>query len=544
MKNFIIGGLLFTLSVFLFPLGTSAQDEVALTITPPLIKNNISPGQIWKSAIKVVNNNKEDLDVYIQVMDFKGGTETGTVNFLADLPEGEEGDEYLLSRWINIDPGPISIPANESKTIPFIVDVSDSASPGGHYAAIMVGTRPNEEELEGSAAKVSSLLSSLLLLNVKGDVKEEGKIRDFSTEKYVNNKADINFAVRFENSGNVHLQPQGEIRIFDMYGKDQGRMTLNHNTAFGNVLPEETRKWDFNWQGDDSLWSMGRYRASLVIGFGDTSYQTDTRELYFWVVDFLMLGIVVGGFLFVLILIILSIRFYIRRAIRLTQQEVDALGLPETHKNRLRIQVDGQDTKVVDLKAPSAKKTEPETEIKYPEKSFSLWQSLIKMFVWMLVIALLVFAVIFFLNRQNKGDTQESEKIEDVVESKEEGEREENVLSEENVDLASSTKEKEEQGETESKETVTKSELSIVVLNGSGRPGLAGKAKNDLAGKDFPVLRLGNANNFNYDKTIIRYKKDMENFAKEIMSVLKVEAELEENNQLEEEILVVLGADY
>ena len=35
----------------------------------------------------------------------------------------------------------------------------------------------------------------------------------------------------------------------------------------------------------------------------------------------------------------------------------------------------------------------------------------------------------------------------------------------------------------------------------------------------------------------------MENFAKEIKGILKVEAELEENDLLEEELLVVLGAD-
>lgn len=539
---------------FILPFSAKAQDGVALTITPPLIKNNINPGQIWKSAIKVVNNNKEDLDVYIQVMDFKGGTETGTVNFLDNVPEGEEGDEFLLSRWINIDPGPISIPANESKDIPFVVDVSDQASPGGHYAAIMVGTKPNEEKLEGSAAKVSSLLSSLLLLNVKGDVIEEGKIRDFSTVKYVNDEANIDFVVRFENSGNVHLQPQGEIRVFDMYGRDQGRMTLNHNTAFGNVLPEETRKWDFNWQGDDSLWSMGRYRASLVIGYGDTAYQTDTRELYFWVVDFVLLGIVVGGFLLVVILIILSIRFYIRRAIRMTQQEVDSLGLPETHKNRLRIQVDGAETKVVDLKqAPVKTNKEPvpeQTEIEYPEKSFSLWRSLVKMFVWLLVIALLVFVVFFFLNRQSSEPETTPQEAENVIEEDKEAENVNPVEGSQVEQGAEVDDVKEEEGEGEKTENELeaklpeKSEISVVILNGSGKPGVAGQAKGALGGNDYVVDRLGNADNFRYDTTIIRYKKDMETFAKEIMNVLKVEAELEENNQIEEEILVVLGADY
>ena len=59
-----------------------AQDSFTLSITPPLIKNNASPGEKWQSSIKIVNNNSRKIDAYAQVLDFKSGSESGTVEFI------------------------------------------------------------------------------------------------------------------------------------------------------------------------------------------------------------------------------------------------------------------------------------------------------------------------------------------------------------------------------------------------------------------------------------------------------------------------------
>jgi len=195
----ILGLLYFT------PILAQEMDQLTLSITPPLIKNNVNPGQIWQSTVKLVNNNPKEIDVYVQVADFKSGQEVGTVKFIQSADESEEISKHLLSQWITIEAESMTIPAFQSKEIPFRINVPLDAEPGGHYAAILAGTKPPEEKIRGSTIKISSLLASLILLNVGGEVIEKG----------------------------------------DFWGKDKGIITINHGTEFGNVLPQSIRKWNF-----------------------------------------------------------------------------------------------------------------------------------------------------------------------------------------------------------------------------------------------------------------------------------------------------------
>ncbi len=318
-------------------LSLADSDGMKMTITPPLIKNNMNPGQLWKSAIKIVNNNSQELTIYTQVLDFKGGKDNGTVEFLEKKEKKEEDkiSTHLLSEWIIMDKEPIVIPAFKSKEIPFIIEVPEDAEPGGHYAAILAGVNPSDNEKGGSAIQVSSLLASLVLLKVQGDIKEEGKIRDFSTEKIVFSEANIDFNLRFQNTGNVHIQPQGEVDVINMYGKKVAKLPINHKTEFGNTLPGDTRKWTYNWKKEKNILDMGRYRADLILSYGDTEKTTINKSLYFWIIDFKILFSVLGTIFFILLLLFLSIKFYIKRSIIRTQKNLEKMNPYFQQKNNI-----------------------------------------------------------------------------------------------------------------------------------------------------------------------------------------------------------------
>src|SRR3989339_335291 len=299
---------IFCVLVFLFmnPVLARNDDGLALSITPPLIKNNVNPGQVWKSSIKLINNNSYEIKVYVQVSDFEGGPEEGTVKFISVDPQsGDSG--YLMSRWIAIDLGPISIPAFSSKEIPYVVDVPEDATPGGHYAAVMAGTKPGDDSGGGSKISISTMLSSLILLSVSGDIDERGRIREFSTNQQVVQDANIDFAVRFENIGNVHIQPQGEIQIYDFWDQEKGKILINHNKETGNVLPGGIRKWNFNWAGEKGFFRMGRYKAVLILSYGQQGRETVDRTLYFWVLNFKVLAYVFGSIIFLVIVFVIFI---------------------------------------------------------------------------------------------------------------------------------------------------------------------------------------------------------------------------------------------
>jgi hypothetical protein len=320
MKIKIFAAIIFAIACFyLTPKAIAAPDKIAFTIAPPKIENKINPGENWASAIAVINNGIDPITVYANVVDFKG-KDGGGVEYIKNINIATGSENLYLSRWITINQDPIIILPQEKKFIPFSIAVPADAEAGGHYAAIMMGTRPQDKE-SGSYVSISSMLSCLILLDVKGNVYERGAIREFSTGKSFYQHPESDFKVVFENKGNIHLQPQGEIRIFNYFDKEAGVIPINQKSDYGNVLPGSKRAWDFKWRGEESLLSIGRYKAVLALTYGNEDRQTESRILYFWVADLKVITLLFSGLIFFILSIVVIARLSVRRAIRQAKLE-------------------------------------------------------------------------------------------------------------------------------------------------------------------------------------------------------------------------------
>jgi len=321
--------LTFKIIIFLFFLFFSMpvlaqNDSLKMTLTPPLVKNNMKPGETWVSTVKLVNNNKEKLTVYTEIHDFRSSPEGGVDLIPIEESEGDNNQTGFLRQWMKVMAGPIEIPAFDSVEIPFEISVPEVAEPGGHYAAVLVGTRPIGD-VEGSGMSISSMISSLILVNIAGDIVEEGKIREFSTDKIYYKTPEVNFKLRFENTGNVHLQPKGNIVVKDMFGKDVDSIDINKDTSYGNVLPGSIKTWNFPWKGETGILKMGKYNAVITIHYGEQTSEVDTRSFYFWYADFKILGTILGSILAFFLFIFLMIKIYIKKTIRQSQKELEKI---------------------------------------------------------------------------------------------------------------------------------------------------------------------------------------------------------------------------
>ena len=163
---------------------TTQSGRLSITIAPPLYQITIAPNTEWKSTLRVVNTNQYPLSIHVEVTDFHPNGETGKAVF-DKLSQGDTKDTARMSGWISLPRPDITIAPDKSFEIPFSITVPDKADPGGHYAAILVGTKP-PDHVAGGGASVGTLLSSLIFLRVPGDVVEEGTIRNFFAEKTVN----------------------------------------------------------------------------------------------------------------------------------------------------------------------------------------------------------------------------------------------------------------------------------------------------------------------------------------------------------------------
>jgi hypothetical protein len=310
---------------------TQAQADagkLAITIAPPLYQITIAPGTAWKSTLRVVNTNHYPLTIHADVSDFHPDGETGNAIF-DDLTQGDANDTRRMSGWISLPVRDVTIPPDQSYELPLTIIVPQNADPGGHYGAILVGTLP--PHTEGSGASIGTRLSSLIFLRVPGDVVEEGLIRDFVTPSDVVQSQLQTFTLRFENKGNVHLVPHGQIIITNMWGKKRGVIVVNEKSTFGNVLPGSTRKFSFQWKGEDSIFDIGRYKAEASLSYGEVSKQSATRTTYFWIIPFKPVAATLLTLCFVIWFFTWSMRRYIRKALEL---ERSLSGAPQSAGER------------------------------------------------------------------------------------------------------------------------------------------------------------------------------------------------------------------
>jgi hypothetical protein len=301
-----------------FLIGSTAN---ALTLIAPTFEQDVDPGVASKTEIKLYNETQDTLSLYPEVVSFTANGETGQPTFDFDAPlEG-------VATWFDLPEGPITLEGGERKVIPITITPPVDAEPGGHYATVFFGTSAPNLEDPGSLA-LATKLGSLFLLRVFGDVTEEGGIAEFGVEngKTSLNRLPATLFTRFQNSGNIHLRPEGTITIKNLLGAETAR--LEFNAKKGATLPDSIRKYDTVWEkgqvkiASGNFWSkfwtefaneknnfaLGRYKASVAITAG--ALVQDSAELTFWVWPWrILLVSLLVVILFVLLLILLIKRY-------------------------------------------------------------------------------------------------------------------------------------------------------------------------------------------------------------------------------------------
>ncbi len=300
--------------VFLLPAMVSAQEAVTFSVSPTIFDMTATPGQTWRSTVRIINVNPFELIVYVIPANFEPKNEEGIPKFKPMT--GDVSEETTLGKWITLDQKVIIGP-EQTVEVPFTITVPEGATPGGHYAALMISTKPPVVESKETKVQTSQVISSLIFLKVTGNVLENSTVRSFRTTNYIMGRPEAMFELRIENKGNVHVQPQGEIKIFNMWGQERGTVPINQKTLLGNVLPQSVRKFSFEWKGEWSMTDIGRYTAVATLAYGVDTRQFMTADTAFWIIPWKFLLIVfgiLGGFI---TLMTWAIKLYVRHMLAL-----------------------------------------------------------------------------------------------------------------------------------------------------------------------------------------------------------------------------------
>ncbi|PCI25663.1 hypothetical protein COB57_00380 [Candidatus Peregrinibacteria bacterium] len=242
----------------------------ALGVNPPRFELEGAPGDTINRVIEV--SNQDDFPIELTILQENLTTkETGfPTEINTDLP-----DNISLKKWIHVnnDNNKILLEANETRAIPFQIIIPEDAEPGGKYAYILFAY-----ESKGQVTQ-KFRLASMLLLNVEGEIINEGNLESFETvmidedkkahKQSFFSKLPVIFSLKYKNTGNTHMKPGGKVEIFNIFGtqlknigtesilNSQGVRTntiivdyLPINDNQGNVIANSLRHFMFQWNGE------------------------------------------------------------------------------------------------------------------------------------------------------------------------------------------------------------------------------------------------------------------------------------------------------
>ena len=279
-----------------------------LTLSPPSFEMTLKPGEETAYTIQVTNPTKNLIELYPSAGNFTASGDDGQPKYEIGTTAIENTSAFSIASWIAFYTPKVALLPEQVVDFKFRIKVPDNAEPGGHYGIDFLGTKPPEEKDQKSQVALSSMVGSLLLVRVPGDIREESRIEEFSAPWFFFSPP-VNFNIFLRNTGNIHIRPQGEVTITDWRGQSVDRMDIN--TKKGSVLPESRRNFDVSWTPEIApFWKIpiGKFHATLKATYGQNG-KTLSQEISFWVIPkWLIITLSVLLFFIVSLVIFLFIR--------------------------------------------------------------------------------------------------------------------------------------------------------------------------------------------------------------------------------------------
>ena len=246
----------------------TAETGPSIAVTPSSFRIIINPGETLAQEFKLRNSGVNPTHYSFQIADAYSTNEVGGLEF----KEPDPNAPYSLAPWFQFDKSEIILQPKEAKTINVNIKVPRDAEPGGHYGTIFVVGKP--ADVEGAMIANVPRLAVNFIAVVTGEVTFAGKIVSFTAPSFAKS-GPIDFLIRYENEGTVHENPKGEILIYDMFGREVDKITVESQFAF----PKTIRQLPATWE---RIFLIGKYTAVANIEHGENYQDVSTAKLSFW----------------------------------------------------------------------------------------------------------------------------------------------------------------------------------------------------------------------------------------------------------------------
>lgn len=278
-----------------FAIKTKAQSALGLTAIPPRLEVTVEPGEYVTKEIKIRNESTIEKIITTDVSDFIVQDNSGTP---VKINTTTSDNRWAASNWIHVSESRIKIKPGETKSLMVTIIAPDNATAGGHYAMVLHNPN-NEAVLSENSASIETNVGTLVYITIPGKIKQDAKIDEFMTPFKFQEYGPINFSTVISNLSDIHIKPQGVIRITNMLGLKTATVPFNEKEY--NIFPLTSRSFDSKL---NKKWLFGRYKAHIESPYG-TAGGVLTATIFFWVIPWRLILLITAAIIIIVLLVLL-----------------------------------------------------------------------------------------------------------------------------------------------------------------------------------------------------------------------------------------------
>lgn len=342
----LLSALFLCLTLLLAQISYAQEDEsgrLDLTVSPPVIELTAKPGEKVVEKFRVRNNLAEPVVLQIDTRRLISDPSEGT-----PIPEEEAKAEELS--WVTFDRPEFTANPREWQDITFTIDIPESAA-YGYYYVFRIAPK-DDADISSTGASIKGEILIVTLLNVlKDGALSKTELISFNARNSINEYLPVDFSVKLENMGNIHVKPRGNIFVTRGGGDEISILEVNPN--IGSILPGGTREfeasWDdgflvrenvmedgevkldeagqpvtkisFNWNKLTSF-RFGPYEARLLMVYDDGGKDVTIEGVTtFWVIPYAAIGVIIVALIVLIVIIRFLLKIYVGRAIRNSKRQ-------------------------------------------------------------------------------------------------------------------------------------------------------------------------------------------------------------------------------
>jgi len=239
---------IFSLVAFLSPLfisksfaATNVPTGPSYTTSPVTLNVAIHPGTSYTKTIQIMNNSSQPVPIVMRVDVFGAYGSTGQAEINAPSSNNPSPS------YVHFSPASFTAQPKVWSLVQMTITLPKTASLGYYLAIVFQPNTPN-----ASAAPGRNIFKSSNSILVLVDTQSANEVRSvevgqFSTNKKLFEYLPVKFSVDIHNSGNIFLDPSGDIYISRSPNLTHTIATLGVNGAGGNVLPNSDRIFSESW---------------------------------------------------------------------------------------------------------------------------------------------------------------------------------------------------------------------------------------------------------------------------------------------------------